>query len=578
MVDAVKPILYDSTTTSFIGFGIGTLKDAISCTVTQELNGAFELELQYPVLGAHFKDIKIRSIILAGTRPQTASWTNNLQPFRVYSITKDASGHVATILARHVFYDLNGVPVSPFSGTDLTDFITNMSSAMLVSNPFSFSLVDGGSLNPTADGIIEEPMSAGAVLEYLIGDPYYCELEFYNYWEVKLHPEGGIGTDRGFAIKYGKNLTSLTQENNCADLYTGVYVYYISGTGKVTGRIVRVSGYSYDNLLPVDVSDQFEDTPTSAQLLTAANNYIAENKVGVPDVNLTVSFTQRREPDYLLNSERVELGDTVYVQFAELGITATTRVIRTVYDVLADRMIEVSVGEDAQSLSGTIATSANKTDRTADSYRQTQNIVNKYCLRYREQLTSGSLDDIDRQGHYYVVTANIGNVSGAPSGISVGYNVIHFNSAGSRAMQILYSNSSSISKIFWRICTSGGSWTPWVAVENDTPTDISAGFSASGTSLCTASIAGAYYSHGFVTLRINTTSNASVAAGSAMTGQVTFPAGYAPKIAVNSVSNYQARAFTGLLRVDGTFDFTNCGSSSMTSGHGVNMTFTYPCG
>lgn len=575
----MKPILYDATDTIFRGFGIGTLKDTISCTVTQEFNGAFELELVYPVHGAHFEDIGIRSIIRVGTKPQTASWTNAVQPFRVYSITKNADEHTATILARHLFYDLNGVPVAPFSGTDLTDFITNMSSAMQVSNSFTFTLIDGGSLYPSRDGVIEKPTSVGEVLEYLTGDPYYCELEFDN-WSIKLHPEGTLGTNRGFTIKYGKNLTSLTQENNCADLYTGVYVYYISGTGVVTGKIVRVSGYSYDNLLPVDVSDKFSDTPTSAQLQSAADDYIAENQIGVPDVNLTVSFTQRRETDYLLNSEQVEIGDTVYVQFEELGITAMTHVIRTVYDVLADRLIEVSVGEDAQTLSGTIATSASKTDKTADSYRQTQNIVNKYCLRYREQITSGSLDDINRQGHYYVVTANVGNVSGAPSGLSVGYNVIHFNSTGSRIMQILYTNSASLTRFYWRICTSGGSWSPWVAVTNDTPIDIlsALGTVTPGTGMASCTITDAYYCHGYVTLRLGPKTSGSLASGGEMSGTISFPPEYAPKMTTNGIGFYTSHACVARITSSGTVTIRNTSTTAIADGNTVYTTITFPCG
>ena len=44
-----KPILYPQTETKFQDNGMGVLSDAVSCTVTEERNGAFELEMQYPV-------------------------------------------------------------------------------------------------------------------------------------------------------------------------------------------------------------------------------------------------------------------------------------------------------------------------------------------------------------------------------------------------------------------------------------------------------------------------------------------------------------------------------------------------
>ena len=41
-------LLYPSTETEFQNNGLGALSDAISCTVTEERNGMYELEMQYP--------------------------------------------------------------------------------------------------------------------------------------------------------------------------------------------------------------------------------------------------------------------------------------------------------------------------------------------------------------------------------------------------------------------------------------------------------------------------------------------------------------------------------------------------
>ena len=45
-------LLYPSTETEFQNNGLGALSDAISCTVTEERNGMYELEMQYPVSGS----------------------------------------------------------------------------------------------------------------------------------------------------------------------------------------------------------------------------------------------------------------------------------------------------------------------------------------------------------------------------------------------------------------------------------------------------------------------------------------------------------------------------------------------
>ena len=52
------PILYSETEREFKTNGIGRLVDAISCTVTEERNGEYELEMEYPESGKLFKELK----------------------------------------------------------------------------------------------------------------------------------------------------------------------------------------------------------------------------------------------------------------------------------------------------------------------------------------------------------------------------------------------------------------------------------------------------------------------------------------------------------------------------------------
>lgn len=105
------PILYAAAETEFQTNGLGALYDAISCKVRQELNGQYELTMQYPVDGLHFKDLALRAIIKA--KPDTVT---DPQPFRAYRITKPING-IVTVYARHLVYDTSGIPVSPFSAS-----------------------------------------------------------------------------------------------------------------------------------------------------------------------------------------------------------------------------------------------------------------------------------------------------------------------------------------------------------------------------------------------------------------------------------------------------------------------------
>ena len=57
------PILYESDEINFISNGIGRLRDCIRCEVTEERNGIYECEFEYPVTGQHFNDITCGRII-----------------------------------------------------------------------------------------------------------------------------------------------------------------------------------------------------------------------------------------------------------------------------------------------------------------------------------------------------------------------------------------------------------------------------------------------------------------------------------------------------------------------------------
>ena len=94
------PRLYEHNETSFTTFGIGSLKDATSCEVTEQKNGTYELVLKYPLKGSLFSEIQKERIIYAQVND-----SKSLQAFRIYRITAPISG-IITVYAQHISYDL----------------------------------------------------------------------------------------------------------------------------------------------------------------------------------------------------------------------------------------------------------------------------------------------------------------------------------------------------------------------------------------------------------------------------------------------------------------------------------------
>lgn len=349
----MKPILYSSTETAFDTNGQGILSDAISCTVTEELNGMFELEMQYPVSGIHYAGIQLRSLMLAQPNP-----TGNPQPFRVYRLTKPLDG-VVTIYAQHLSYDLSGIPVQPFSTGSAAAAMAALKTYAVGANPFEFWT----DKTTTANMTVAVPSSIRGLLGGSQGsvlDVYGGQYLFDRY-TVRLYARRGA--DRGVTIRYGKNLTSLEQDANCASVYTGVYPYWADAEGnnlvQLPEKVLPAPGtYDFTRILPLDLSGEWQEPPTQDQLRQRAQHYMQDNQIGVPTVSLTVGFVPLEQSEEYADRallERVDLGDTVTVQFARLGVDATAKVIQTVYDVLLDRYRSVTLGDARASIADTIA-------------------------------------------------------------------------------------------------------------------------------------------------------------------------------------------------------------------------------
>ena len=105
------PILYNETETQFLSNGLGHLSEAMTCVVTEERNGMFELEMTYPISGKRFNDISEGKIIYA-----VPSDGEEPEPFDIYKITTPISGYI-TIYARHISYRTSYIPVLPFTAT-----------------------------------------------------------------------------------------------------------------------------------------------------------------------------------------------------------------------------------------------------------------------------------------------------------------------------------------------------------------------------------------------------------------------------------------------------------------------------
>lgn len=348
----MKPILYSAAETAFDSNGIGVLTDAIECRVVAELNGQYELTLRYPITGIHYKDIVRRAIILAKPDPVSAP-----QPFRIYRRVPSSQGTV-TAYARHIAYDLMGNVVSPFGATGAANALQALKNNSVTPCPFTFwtNKEAGVTMAVTTPASIWSLLggSEGSVLDVFGG-----EYEFDRF-AVKLWNRRGA--DRGVSIRYGKNLTSLEQDENISSTYTGVYPYWQDAEGNLVQlpeRVVAVPGtFDHVRIMPLDLSVEWQEPPTEAQLRDRAVKYISDNDIGTPVISWKVQHVdleQTEEYKEKLLLERVIMGDTVSVEFSGMNISASARITATDFDALLERYNSTTLGNVKANLAGTIA-------------------------------------------------------------------------------------------------------------------------------------------------------------------------------------------------------------------------------
>lgn len=351
------PILYDQNEKEFRTNGLGMLSDAVSCYVDFEVNGVYELEMRYPVDGRRYEDIQNRSLILAKPSP-----FDRPQPFRVYRITAPMRGTI-TVYARHIAYDLMGIPVAPFQAANAPAAMQGLSDNAAVVCPFTFSTEK----ETVAAMDVKVPKSIWSQLggsEGSVLDVYGGEYEFDRF-AVRLHKR--LGEDRGVAIRYGKNLTTLEQDKNCANVYTGVYPYWANADGAMvtlSERILYAEGnFDHVRIMPLDLSEAFEEAPTEDQLRSRAVAYMKANNIGVPDISWTIGFVNLAQTEEYKDKailEEIHWGDTVTVILPKMGIHVSARAVKARHNVLLDRYESVTLGKVKANISDTIADNSQK--------------------------------------------------------------------------------------------------------------------------------------------------------------------------------------------------------------------------
>ena len=354
------PILYESNETSFSSNGLCRLRDCTSCVVTEERNGIYELDFEYPIDAPNFDKIRAGRIIAC-----THDDSGDVQPFDIVSHSKPING-VVTFHAVHISYRLNG-------GTTYAKNINSLAAALaeleetpqdLQSDFFTFSADFTASAYVAAfDGVPKSIRQYLGGVEGSILDTFGGEYEFDKF-NVILHRERG--TRKDFIIRYGVNLIDYNDETDYSEVFNQCLPYWIgqNAKGEETVKIGNIAWLNNNPLyngrgarIPLDLSDKFETMPTAEQLRLEALAYMRANQTYTPQRTITVDFVRMQDYEeygQFANLLSCKLCDSIRVVFPQYGEDAFYKIVKAEYNVLLDRYNQMELGDLSTSLSDLI--------------------------------------------------------------------------------------------------------------------------------------------------------------------------------------------------------------------------------
>lgn len=358
------PVLYEKTGTKTKLAAIGAMVDVLSCQVTRERNGIYEATMIYPKDGQLAEELKTERLLYIKPGDDEEP-----QPMEIMTVTS-LNDNTIQVYTQHISYRLSGMVAMPFSATTATEAAAKLQQYM-------------GEFTLTTDIVSDTPYSLAiptpcrSVLGGMDGsllDVYGGEFIFDG-WDV--HWRQSAGSNRGVLIAYGKNLTDLSAVEDNTGVVTGVLPYYqLQNEDGTTSLIVPDDPVmvadrtlSYDRIISLDCSGEFETTPSVEQLQQFGANWLKNQYTKTAD-SVTLSYLDlysQGESDAIKNMEYVRLCDTVTVWDKRYNLQLTAKVVQIIYDTIAERNDSVQVGEATSNFADTILS----TNQTVDKIQQT---------------------------------------------------------------------------------------------------------------------------------------------------------------------------------------------------------------
>lgn len=344
-------ILYEKTESNFNHNGLAVLDGVVvSPVVTEQLNGLFSLEFDYPIHAKASDKLRPEMIVKCHV-PELQD-----QLFRIVE-RDDSLGGLVHIVAHHIFYDLakNLIEDTYIVNKNGSGALTQLLGATTVPHSFSgtsnittVNNVRLVRLNPV-EVLLDSDLDNGYQARFggeIVRDNYSISMLAHR------------GSDNGVQIRDKKNLTGYKSDLDYSSIvtrimpegYDGLFLpekyvdsplinSYVSPKIKIT---------KYDNVKVGDEEGEFATKDLAyAELRRLAALEFTVSHIDKPTATYDVEFAplERTEEYKQFSSlETINLGDIVSVTHAEDGFSVTARMVEYRYDPILKAFISITLG------------------------------------------------------------------------------------------------------------------------------------------------------------------------------------------------------------------------------------------
>jgi phage minor structural protein len=340
--------VYDKKTAkgNFDNSGLGVLSDAVSCYITEELNGDYFLELEYPANSKKAKYLTEWNIIKADG-----------QLFRIYKAEKSSGvKNIIKVWAKHIFYDLLYYFIEDMQAENCS--VRTALQKSLVGDLITIYSADSDIITSNSISVTEKnPVEA----IFSIIDIWGCgELKRDNF-DIKILK--AMGRDAEVLIARGKNITGLKFSTDTTSVVTKLYPVGKNGV-KLTEKYISVPNWNSDDYPPFPIIKkvEFKDAEDEVTLRLLAQE--AAEVTGLSRVNIDVDFVElsrTKEYENYKHLQAVSIGDLVIVRHKDFAIDVKAPVIKIKKDVLTGVNAEVELGQPKDSIFNKLDTANIKT-------------------------------------------------------------------------------------------------------------------------------------------------------------------------------------------------------------------------